>query len=83
MHPFDVDEGCPQKSISAIVQDPQGNIWFSTYGEGAYVYTGSRLFNFDSEDGLSGEDIYTMICTPDGEVWLGTDDGITLSLIHI
>ena len=37
MHPFDVDEGCPQKSISAIVQDPQGNIWFSTYGEGAYV----------------------------------------------
>ncbi|MBL0009650.1 MAG: histidine kinase [Saprospiraceae bacterium] len=78
MHPFDVDEGCPQKSISAIVQDPQGNIWFSTYGEGAYVYTGSRLFNFDSEDGLSGEDIYTMICTPDGEVWLGTDDGITI-----
>ena len=78
MHPFDVDEGCPQKSISAIVQDPQGNIWFSTYGEGAYVYTGSRLFNFDSEDGLSGEDIYTMICTPGGEVWLGTDDGITI-----
>lgn len=78
VHPFEVDEGCPQKSISSIVQDPQGNVWFATYGEGAYVYTGSRLFNFDLEDGISGEDIYTMICTPGGEVWLGTDDGITI-----
>ncbi len=78
MHEFEVDEGCPKKSISSIVQDPLGNIWFATYGEGAYVYTGSRLFNFDLDDGLSGEDIYTMICTPEGDVWLGTDDGITI-----
>ena len=78
MHPFEVEEGHPQKSISAIVQDTHGNIWFATYGEGAYVYTGSRLYNFDQDDGLSGEDIYTMISTPAGEVWLGTDDGISI-----
>lgn len=78
VHDFDVDEGHPAKSITSIIQDPNGFIWFSTYGEGAYVYTGSRVFNFDMDDGLSGNDIYTMICRPNGDVWLGTDDGISI-----
>jgi ligand-binding sensor domain-containing protein len=78
VHAFDIEEGNPQKPITAITQDPKGYIWFATYGEGAYVYNGSRLFNFGHDDGLSGEDVYTMICTPGGEIWLGTDDGITV-----
>lgn len=75
---FDIDECCPVKKITSIVQDPQHFIWFSTYGEGAYVYTGTRLFNIDMDDGISGLEIYNMICTPAGEVWLGTDDGISI-----
>ena len=77
-HAFDIEEGNPAKSITAITQDAQGFIWFATYGEGVYVYTGSRLFNIGVDDGLQGEDIYTMICTPDGKIWLGTDDGINI-----
>jgi ligand-binding sensor domain-containing protein len=78
LHPFTIDEGHPRKPITAITQDPKGYIWFATYGEGAYVYTGSRLFNLGMDDGLSGVDIYAMICTPAGEIWLGTDDGISI-----
>ena len=78
VHRFDIEESHPAKSITAIVQDPLGCIWFSTYGEGAYVYTGTRLFNIDTDDHLNSQDIYTMICTPNGEVWLGTDDGINI-----
>ena len=78
VHLFDIEESHPVKSITAIVQDPLGCIWFSTYGEGAYVYTGKRLFNIDTDDKLNSKDIYTMICTPNGEVWLGTDDGINI-----
>ncbi len=75
---FLVEEGSPKVSVTAICQDPTGNIWFATYGEGAYVYTGSRLFNFNDEDGITGEDVYDMVCTPDGQVWMGTDNGITI-----
>lgn len=78
VHPFDVEEGNPEKPITSITQDSQGYIWFATYGEGAYVYTGSRLFNFGIDDGLSGGDIYAMVSAPGGEIWLGTDDGITI-----
>ncbi|MEO5906274.1 MAG: two-component regulator propeller domain-containing protein, partial [Saprospiraceae bacterium] len=49
-----------------------------TYGEGVYVYTGSRLFNYGIEDGLSGDDIYAMTYTSKGEIWIGTDDGINI-----
>lgn len=78
LHPFDIEEGNPKKPIVAIIEDGKQNMWFATYGEGAYVYNGSRLFNIGTDDGLRGQDIYAMTVTPSGEVWLGTDDGISI-----
>lgn len=78
IHPFDIEEGNPAKPITSIMEDPFGQIWFATYGEGVYVYTGQRLFNFGKDDGLSGNDIYAMAPGPSGEIWLGTDDGINI-----
>lgn len=75
---FEVEEGNPKVPITAIRQDPQGYLWFSTYGEGAYVYADQRFFNISEEDGLSGEDVYDMDCTAAGEMWLGTDNGISI-----
>ncbi len=75
---FDVEEGHPAKSITAILEDKIGQVWFATYGEGVYVYTGKRVFNYGLEDGLSGNDIYAMTYTLSGEIWLGTDDGINI-----
>lgn len=78
LQPFDIEEGNPKKPIVAITEDRQQNIWFATYGEGAYVYNGSRLFNIGTDDGLRGQDIYAMTSTPSGDIWLGTDDGISI-----
>ncbi|MEP6647281.1 MAG: two-component regulator propeller domain-containing protein [Saprospiraceae bacterium] len=78
VQPFEIEEGHPAKPITSILQDVLGRIWFATYGEGVYVYTGDRLFNFDMNDGLSGNDIYSMTNTSFGEIWLGTDDGIDI-----
>ena len=78
IHPFSIEEGHPKKPITGIVEDTLGQIWFSTYGEGAYVYAHKRLFNFNMDDSLSGNEIYSMVSTPGGEVWLGTDDGISI-----
>ena len=78
VHAFDIEEGHPEKKITSILQDPNGQIWFATYGEGVYVYTGTRLFNFNVDDGLTSDDIYSMTSTHAGEIWLGTDDGINI-----
>lgn len=73
-----LDEGHPAKPITAITQDIRSQLWFATYGEGVYVYTGSRLYNLSVDDGLSAGDIYAMASTPGGKIWLGTDNGISI-----
>lgn len=79
---FETEEGHPDVPITSIRQDDHGQIWFATYGEGLYVYTGDRLFNIDVMDGLSGNDVYGMDSTPDGSIWIGTDNGISVCSFH-
>jgi ligand-binding sensor domain-containing protein len=78
VHVYNKEEGHPAKKITSILQDKQGRMWFATYGEGVYVDTGSRVFNINQDDGLTGNDIYDMVCTGSNEIWLGTDDGINI-----
>ena len=77
VHAFDIEEGHRRKKLLQYWKI-QMAIWFATYGEGVYVYTDIRLFNFNVDDGLSSNDIYTMTSTHEGEIWLGTDDGINI-----
>lgn len=81
-HVFIPPEGCPEKKITSILQDDKGQVWLATYGEGVYVWTGSRLFNVNADDGLAGNDIYAMTVTSNGNVWLGTDNGINICSIE-
>jgi ligand-binding sensor domain-containing protein len=72
------DEGTPRVPITGIAEDGEGQLWFSTYGEGAYCFDGVRLYNFNTDDGLLGNDVYVMAKGPDGRIWLGTDGGISI-----
>ncbi|MCB0664061.1 MAG: hypothetical protein KDC24_15045, partial [Saprospiraceae bacterium] len=48
----------PTSPITGIVFGKDSSMWFSTYGEGLYLYKNKELHHFDLEDGLSGLDIY-------------------------
>lgn len=74
-HPFQPDEGTPQVPIKAIAEDDLGQVWIATYGEGLYCFRNNRLYNFNSDDGLSSNDIYDMVVL-DSTAWVGTDDGL-------
>ena len=75
---WNVEEGLPKVPITGFMEDGKGNLWFSTYGEGVYVYDKKHLTNFDSDDGLLGNDIYTILKDKIGRIWLGTDAGISV-----
>ena len=60
---FEIEDGHPAKPISGIVEDQLGQLWFATYGEGVYVYSGKRMYNIGTEDGLSGNDLYAITLT--------------------
>jgi len=75
---FEPEEGTPSAPITDINQDVQGNTWFSTYGEGIYCYTGQRLYNLNTDDGLSDNFAYTLAADNKGNIWAGTDGGISV-----
>lgn len=75
------EEGLPKVAITGLAEDSEGNIWIATYGEGLYMYRQNRMFNFNTDDGLPGNDIYTLVIDTFNRVWIGTDGGISLCSI--
>jgi ligand-binding sensor domain-containing protein/serine phosphatase RsbU (regulator of sigma subunit) len=76
--PFKPDEGLGDKEISEICCDKNGTIWFSTLGEGVYYYKNKRLYNLNTDDGLSDNFCYTIEIDQNNNVWIGTDAGISI-----
>ena len=78
---FEPEEGLPVVAITGIVHSPDSTLWFATYGEGVYYYRNQRLYNINTDDGLTADDIYAMALSPDGKVCLGTDLGINVCML--
>lgn len=73
------EEGLPKARITGITEDPSGALWFSTYGEGVYVWKNNRFFQYNqSDDGLASNDVYAMIADREGHIWVATDGGISI-----
>jgi len=73
------EEGLPAAAVTGFCSDGRGGLWFSTYGEGLYVWKQNRLFNFNrQDDGLGSDDVYAIASTPDGRIWAATDAGISV-----
>ena len=72
------EEGLPSHPITGILEDLNGRLWISTYGEGVYVNDDGRLFNFDVQDGIIENQIYAMALDSLGKIWLATDNGISI-----
>lgn len=69
------DRGLAQKTVTAIVQDPQGFVWVGTEG-GLHRYDGQRyrLYRGDPRDANSLPDNYVTALASDGghTLWIGT-----------
>ncbi|MBK7854197.1 MAG: hypothetical protein IPJ79_04215 [Bacteroidetes bacterium] len=72
------EEGCPKKTISGIVTDHENRNWFCTKGEGIYYTNNNRLYNINTDDGLTDNYCYTAVCDKQNNIWVGTDNGITV-----
>ncbi|MCB0431237.1 MAG: SpoIIE family protein phosphatase [Flavobacteriales bacterium] len=68
------------KTITSILEDKDGKMWFGTEGFGILVYDGTdRIHNLSTKTtGLSSDFIYSMCTDPKGNIWIGTDNGISI-----
>jgi ligand-binding sensor domain-containing protein/serine phosphatase RsbU (regulator of sigma subunit) len=75
---FDPEEGRPELDIRDIVTNSLGHVWFATYGEGIYIWTGSRLYSLDIDDGLAESAVYDLELLSDGRIAAATDGGVSI-----
>lgn len=67
-----------QRTVSAIYEDSQGNIWFGTGEGGLYQYREGRIVaSYSSEQGLAGNDVKVIHESADRTLWIGTYDGLS------
>jgi len=74
-----VEEGLAQESVLAIVQDPDGFMWFGTQS-GLSRYDGYRFTNFRNVVGdprtLINNWVRVLYVDRKGRLWIGTDGGL-------
>jgi ligand-binding sensor domain-containing protein len=60
------------KIIWQMLEDNSGNIWFTTYGGGAYVYDGKTLANISKENGLTDGFVNCIFQDQTESIWIAT-----------
>src|SRR5208283_302748 len=70
------EEGLPQNSVNAMLQDHHGYIWIGTFG-GLARFDGERFTVFDSANtpGFGSDQISSLYESRSGALWIGTVDG--------
>lgn len=58
--------------VTEIMEDQQGNIWFSRDGYGVCKYDGSTFTHFTKKDGLPSNNVQAIAEDRSGNIWLGT-----------
>jgi len=74
IHVFGLDEGLPQTTINAIVEDRGGRMWIGTQGGAAY-HDGQHFTALPIPTGGSSRWVQTIAAAQDGSVWFGMVDG--------
>ncbi len=76
-HNYSTDDGLPQNSVYAIVQDSTGFIWFGTEA-GVAKFDGTNFVKFDMSNGLVGSTVRSLFIDSHGSVWVGTTNGLSI-----
>src|SRR5208282_4878128 len=73
---WQAEQGLPQNSVNAMLQDHQGYLWIGTFG-GLARFDGERFTVFDSANtpGFGSNQIFSLYESSSGALWIGTVDG--------
>jgi ligand-binding sensor domain-containing protein/class 3 adenylate cyclase len=73
---FTEREGLVSNTITMILEDRAGNLWFATNG-GLSRYDGKTFTQFTDKEGLSSNRVLSIIEDNAGKLWIGSFGGVT------
>ena len=68
----------PRRSVYAIHEDEEGNLWLGTDGNGALRFDGTQFTYFTTSEGMLSNIVYSIIEDETGVVWFGTENGLNI-----
>ena len=69
---FTTADGLSANPVSAIAEDPSGNLWIGTQNSGLNLFDGKKFISYGITNGLPGDDISCLYVDRDGTLWVGT-----------
>ena len=69
---YSTQSGLCRDSVTGILEDDDGNLWFRTYHGGVSRYDGNSFENFTTKDGLTSNTIRSMVKDGGGKLWFGS-----------
>jgi ligand-binding sensor domain-containing protein len=66
---------------SHVVEDVEGNIWFTTWDSGVFKYDGKTITNYKVKDNNKEVNLISMYKDRQGTLWLGTPENGAFRLI--
>ena len=68
-------------SISDILFDTKGRIWWSTFGSGLYCSAENTTLSLNTKNGLTDDYVYEIALGPKNNVWAATDNGVCICTV--
>ncbi|MEP6846138.1 MAG: histidine kinase [Panacibacter sp.] len=78
IQPLAFEEGHPKKPIRKILYDKNGIVWIATAGEGLFYIKNKRMYNINTDDGLSDNYVYDITLAANGVIKAATDRGLNI-----
>lgn len=67
---FGSNNGFTNFMVKGLLEDREGNIWFTTDGDGVYKFTNPSFTSLNESSGLSANTISSFVMTPSGVLWV-------------
>ena len=69
-------DGLASLRLQHIAEDAEGYLWFATTTGGVSRFDGDTFTNFNTKDGLSGNQVFIVEVDHQGRVWFGCEGGV-------
>ena len=64
------------KTVTSVLQDNEGNYWFTTLKDGIFFSSSLEVKNFTKQNGLPQNAVHCLAQDDDGNIWMGFDEGM-------
>ncbi|MGE0635283.1 MAG: two-component regulator propeller domain-containing protein [Bacteroidia bacterium] len=74
--PFKLDSVLDNSTVFNIVEDNKGNTWFCTIQNGLFLFSGGKVKNYTTANGLKSNGVYSIIQRGTQNYWISTHEGL-------